>query len=209
LSRILTRVSHVVRFNACHSKTHSSIAGYASSSYRDVPVPHPSQTTVHPSQLSAYSSLAPSPVPTLSRGCRYLPIAHQELLTHLLPLAKSLSPEPRVMPTTPAVHPHPQLQLIADQDVLNFGFPALAENTSLPAANSTLAHNQTYGECKRTSSGPNLTGKLTICDIVWPQFPPLDPPSFNYPSFCPTIVSDSIISGSDIPLHEFIGCRRT
>jgi hypothetical protein len=158
--------------------------------------------TIHPSQISSYSSLvSPLPAPTLSRGCRYLPVAHQELLTHLLPLDKSLSPEQHTVATAPIIHPDAQFQVITDQDVLDFGFPALAENISLPAANSTLTRDQTCGECKRTSSGPNLTGKLTICDIVRSQFPQLNPPRFNLPSFDSTIVSGSIVSGSVIPLH--------
>jgi hypothetical protein len=195
MNRILTEVSRVVRFNSCHSKPHSPISGYASPFHQGVPIPPSSRSVVLPYQFPPHPYLAiPSSVQNLSCGCRYLPIARQGLLTHLSLLASSRSPEPHTATATPALHPYPQPQAIADPGGLDFGFPPVAENFSLPATDPTSAYEQTRGGCKWMSCGKNLTRELTICDIVGSRLPPLDQPCFDLPAPDLTIVSGSIVS---------------
>ena len=63
-----------------------SVAGYASQFYQGASVPYSIHPTTLPSQLPPHSTLIPSfptHVPTLSRGRRCFPVAHQDSLTHL------------------------------------------------------------------------------------------------------------------------------
>lgn len=90
----------------------------------------------------------PSPVPTLSHGCEYLPIAPQDSPTHPLPLAPSLSPEPYTVPVTPALLPYSQPQAIPNLDGLDLGFPAVAESLSLPTVHSTPEYHPTWEDCE-------------------------------------------------------------
>ena len=48
--------------------------------------------------------------------------------------APSLSPDSYALPITPTPYPYPQAQAIAYPDSLELGFPAMAENFSLPVA---------------------------------------------------------------------------
>jgi hypothetical protein len=210
MNHILTGVSRVVHFNACHSKTHLPISGYTSSFYQGAPIPPSSQSMVLSYQIPSHSSFAtPSSVQTFSYGCGYLPIAHQELLIHLSLLALSLSPEPHTVAATPALYPYPQSQAITNPGDLDVGFPSMAENSFLPVAGPTLTYEQVCGECKRMPRGTNLTRELTICDIVRPQFPSLDHSCFGPPAPDPTIVCCFILSRSVIPFHDLVGCYRT
>ena len=187
-----------------------SVSGYASQFYQGVSMPSSMHPTTLPSQLPPHSTLIPSShvhVPTLSRGRRYLPIAHQGSFTHLSPLAPSLSPEQYTWPATHTFHPRPQPQVIASTDGL--GFPALVDNYSLPAADFPSTYGQDCGGCKQMSRVLNLNRELTTRDPVYSQFPPLNPLSLNFPLSNSIEVSEIVVSGCAIPLYKFVGCRQT
>jgi hypothetical protein len=153
---------------------------------------------VLPYQVPHLSLTTPSSVESLSCGCKYLPIARQELLTDLTLLASSRSLEPHTTTATPALHLYPKPQAITYPGDLDFGFPPVEENFSLPATDPTFVYEQTRGGCKRMSCGKNLTRELTICDIVGSQLPSLDQPCFDLPAPNPTIVSGFVVSA--VPL---------
>ena len=157
--------------NNCCSKTHSSIVGNAPPSYQDTTTPSSSQGSTVPFQFSSHPSLvlpSPSPVPTLSRGCRYFSNAHQDSFAHLLPSAPSLSPDSSTAPVTPTLNLYPQPRITTNPSGLDFSFPAVAESPSLPAAHSTSVYGPTWEECKLTSSYTlDLTRVLTTHDIKY------------------------------------------
>ena len=62
------------------------------------------------------------------------------LLMIVISLAPSLSPDSYALPITPTFYPYAQDQAIAYPDSLELGFPAMAENSSLPVAQ----HSSTY-----------------------------------------------------------------
>ena len=206
----LTRVSRVVHLNNCPSKAHSLIKGYASSSNWGLAVPSPQMTTT-PLATPSYSPfLSPSPVPTLSHGCRCLPNADRDPLTHILPLAPSLSPEPYGLPITPIHRVDLQPQVFTNRDGLGLGFPATAESLSLPTATPSPTQNRPYGQGQPISlRAPNLARVLTVYVIVWPQYPQPDPFGFGAPSLDSITVNPSILSGIVIYLWDFVGCHST
>ena len=206
----LTRVSRVVHLNNCPSKAHSLIKGYASSSNWGLAVPSPQMTTT-PLATPSYSPfLSPSPIPTLSHGCEYLPNAHRDPLTHILSLAPSLSPEPYGLPITPIHRADLQPQAFTDQDGLGLGFPAMAESLSLPTATPSPTHTGPYGQSQLISfRAPKPVRVLTGCGIVWPQYPHPDPFGFNTPPSNSITVSASIVFGIVIYLWDFVGCHPT
>ena len=100
------RVSQVVYPNEGHSKTHSPITGHHSPFYRGAVTPpfHP-QPAASPSPPTIHPAFAtPSPVPTLSYGCKCLPIADQASVNSFVVI--SLPPHTRTV-RRPR-HPHLQ-----------------------------------------------------------------------------------------------------
>ena len=187
------------------------IKGHASPSYQGIgahPSPLVATTSLLPTSYSPF--LSPSPVPTLSHGCRCLPNAHRDPLTHNLPTASSLSPEPYGLPITPIHRADLQPQAFANQDDLGFGFPTMAERLPLPTATPSPTHNRPYGQSQPISfRAPNLARLLTVYGIVWPEYPQPDPFGFNTPSFHSSTVSSCIASVIAIYLWVFLGCHPT
>lgn len=208
----LTRVSRVVHLNNCPSKAHSLIKGCAPPSHQGLAVPSPQMTTT-PLATPSYSPfLSPSPVPTLSYGCRCLPNAHRDPLTHILPLAPSLSPEPYGLPITPIHRADLQPQVFTNhlENDLGSGFPTMAGSLSLPTATPSPTHNRPYRQSQLISfRAPNLARVLTVYGIVWPQYPQPDLFGFNTPSFDSITVNSSVASGTVICLRDFTGCCPT
>ena len=164
-------------------------------------MPPSSQGATVPYTISTYSSLVPSPGPSFSHGSGYLPIRHQDLLTHLSRSAGFLSPGEYTVPVTPSLGPYSQAQAISNPDGLDF---------CLSSKDPTLAYDPTWGNCKPTVSRPqNLVPVSTIRDIVLPEQPSSDPVGSNPLSSDLITVSGSIASVSVIRLHDSVGCDPT
>ena len=68
------------------------------------------------------------------------------LLIIVISLATSLSPDSYALPITPTSYPYAQDQAIAYPDSLKLGFPAMAENFSLPVAQHSSAYDPSLEE---------------------------------------------------------------
>ena len=64
----------------------------------------------------------------------------------VISLAPSLSPDSYALPITPTSYPYAQDQAIAYPDGLELGFPAMADNPSLPVAQHPPAYDPSLEE---------------------------------------------------------------
>jgi len=148
-----TRVSRVADPDEWHSKTHPLITGYNSPFYQGSAMPSFSpQPATTPSPRSTYRPLAvPSPVPTLSHGCKGLPVTYQASITHPFLLASSLSPQSYTVPVTPTYPTFTQPRAVPNPDDLDFGFPTAVGSSSLPMIHPPPVFNMSYEEeCELT-----------------------------------------------------------
>ena len=121
------------------------------------------------------------------------PCIAQAHATHLLRLALSLSPEPYATQNTSQYQSYAQPPAISNPDDLGFDFLTTAENSPLPVAHHSLAHDLPYenGESIYYLSKP--TRPLTIRNIAWPRYLQSDLPYFNKPPFSQVTVSGSVV----------------
>ena len=103
------------------------------------------------------------------------------LLMIVVSLAPSLSPDSYALPITPTFYPYAQDQAIAYPDSLELGFPAMAENFSLPVAQHPPAYNPSQEECELALSLSDPIHVLTIHDPVWYQCSQSGPQHFGIP----------------------------
>jgi len=192
-------------------RTYSLITGYDSPFYHGSAVTYFSPqeaTTTFPSPVPP-PFVTHSPVPTLFRGCKSLPVIDQALVTHLSYLASSLSPELHTAPITPIDQPYAQPQVIYNTDDLGFGFPTAAGSISLPMVHPSPPYIPSYQERELTPLRYLIRHRYSPYPVVWGECPQSDPLRPDIPPFHSVTVSRSIVVIGIVRLRDFAGYHPT
>ena len=204
---ILGRVSRVAHIDDYRSKTHASTAGHSPSSSQGMGVPATSPRLATISLPSPHVDSL-SRVPTLPHN-RRLSSRWMSGFTHLLSLVPSIPPHPYAVPVTPLL-PYTQPQVTTNAGDLHFEFPAPAEGFRLPDIHPPPS----YEECELSPSHSlNLTGVLTIHDLVWDRYnhqsPQPNPLHLDRAPVDRVMVSWTTATDHIIYLQYHPGCRPT
>ena len=124
----------------------------------------------------------------------------------VISLAPSLSPDSYALPITPTSYSYAQDQTIAYHDSLELGFPAMAENSSLPVAQHSSAYHPSLEE--REFALALIRSDLRTYHLrssMVPMFP-IRTTAFRYPIPRPVYGEWSITIACAVRLHDLEGC---